>query len=315
MIAMKWSAIAGLVITVLIGACASMQAQSEKGKGRPAHVTVTVVRRNAKAPSTLTASDILVYQKHVRRPVLSWVAAQSPNREIDLAIFVDDSTGDTFGNQISYLKHFILSLPSSTRVAVAYAMHSDASILQGFTSDHTLASKALRLPLGLANEESSIYMAISDLVKHFPSDNRVHDVLLISDGIDLYRGVMDSEPGLNPDLNAAIQDAARANLAVFTIFANAAGLYSRNLFLINNGQSCLSLLTLDTGGESFFQGLQTPVSFQPFLQQLAKLLSDQYVLTFIAAPVRKSGLSSVHVTTEQPDVQLLAPQSVYVPAS
>jgi hypothetical protein len=312
---MKWKEIVALFITVSIAACTSMQAQGETGNGLPVHVTVTVVRRNTEAPGTVTARDVLVYQKHVRRPVLSWAPAQSANIGIDLAVFVDDSTGDSLGNQIAYLKHFILQQPSPTRVAVVYAIHGDASILQNFTSDRAAAAKVLRLPIGRANEESSIYMAVSSLVKHFPSDNRVHDVLLISDGIDLYRGVMDSEPGVNPDLNTAIQDAVRAKLTVFSIFANSAGLYGRNLFLTNNGQSCLSLLTLDTGGESFFQGLQTPVSFQPFLQQLAKLLSDQYILTFRAAPVRKAALSSLRVTTEEPDVQLLAPQSVYIPAS
>jgi hypothetical protein len=312
---MRWKKIAVFFITILVAVFVTAEAQTEDGRGPEVHVTVTVVRRNAKAPLTLTAADILVYQKHVRRPVLNWTPAQGPNRPIDLAILVDDSTGYAFGNQIAYLKRFVLSLPSSTRVAVAYAMHGDASILQRFTSDHALAAKALRLPVGRANEVSSIYMAVSNLAKHLPKDNCVHDVLLISDGIDLYRGIMESQPGVNPDLNAAITDALRANVTVFTIFANTAGLYSRNLFLINNGQGCLSLLTLDTGGESFFQGLQTPVSFQPFLQQLAGLLSRQYILTFVATPVTKSGLSPVRVTTEQPDVQLLAPQTVYVPAS
>jgi hypothetical protein len=312
---MRWRSLAVLFITLAVTACVSTQAQTAGSKGPEVHVSVTVVRRNAKAPTTLTASDVLVYQNHVRRPVLSWVPAQAPNRDIDLAILVDDSTGYAFGNQIASLKRFINSLPASVHVAVAYAMHGDASILQSFTSDHALAAKALRLPLGRANEVSSIYMAVSNLVNRWPKGNAVRDVLLISDGIDLYRGIMESQPGVNADLNAAVNDALRANVTVFTLFANAAGLYRRNLFLINNGQSCLSLLALDTGGESFFQGLQTPVSFQPFLQQLTKLLNNQYILTFVAAPVSKSGLSPVRITTEQPDVQLLAPQSVYVPAS
>jgi hypothetical protein len=311
---MRWEKIAPFFITISIVACLTSHAQTEAGKGPEVHLTVTVVRRNSKAPPTLTAADILVYQKHVRRPVLDWTPAQGPNKPIDFAILADDSTGYAFGNQIAYLKRFILSLPYSTRVAVAYAMHGDASILQNFTSNHALAAKALRLPVGRANEVSSIYMAVSNLANHLPKDSRVHDVLLISDGIDLYRGIMESQPGVNPDLNAAINDALRANVTIFTIFANAAGLYSRNLFLINNGQGSLALLTLDTGGESFFLGLQTPVSFQPYLQQLVRLLSNQYILTFEATPVRKSGLSPVRVTTEQPNVQLLAPQSVYVPA-
>jgi hypothetical protein len=304
-----------LIISAILVVSFSPQARSQTANGPEVHLTVTVVRRNTQAPRTLTGADVLVYQNHGRRPVLSWIPAQAPGRDIDLAVFVDDSTGNDFGNQIAYLKQFVLSLPATAGVEVAYAVHGDATTLQPFTSNHALAAKALRLPIGRANEESSIYMAVSDLVKHFPQDNRLHEILLISDGIDLYRGVMDSEPGVNPDLNAAIHDALRAHMTIYTIFANAAGLYRRNLFLLNNGQSCLSLLTLDTGGESFFQGLETPVSFQPFLQQLSQRLRDQYILTFRAAPVRKAGFARIHVTTEQPGVQLLAPQSVYVPAA
>jgi hypothetical protein len=302
-----------LIIAILMAAASPVRARTITASGPEVHVTVTVVRRSAQAPQTLTPRDVLVYQNHARRPVVSWAPIQAPDSQVDLAVFVDDSTGNAFGNQIAYLKRFIVSLPASMRVAVVYAMHSDAEFLQAFTTDHTAAAKALRLPTGRANEESSIYMAVSDLVKHFPKDHRLHEALLISDGIDLYRGIMNSEPGLNPDLNAAIDDALRANVTIYTIFANAAGLYRRNLFLINNGQSCLSLLTLDTGGESFFQSLQTPVSFQPFLRQLANRLSHQYILTFLAMPLSKPGLSPLHVTTEQPGVQLLAPQSVYVP--
>jgi hypothetical protein len=307
--------LAVLISTVSLISVTWLPAGAKAANEPEVHVTVTVVRRSVSAPQPLPADDVIVQQNRVRRRVISWTRAEANGRQTDLAILVDDSTGNSFGNQIAYLKHFIDSLPSSTHVAVTYAEHGDASILQPFTSDHPLAAKALRLPIGRANEVSSIYMAVSSLVKHWPADHRVRDVLLISDGIDLYWGVMDSQPGVNPNLNAALRDALRANVTIYTVYASAAGLYTRNLFLINNGQSCLSLLTLDTGGQSFFQGLQTPVSFQPFLQELGRLLSNQFILTFRAAPGSKPGLSQLHVMTEVAGIQLQAPESVYVPAS
>jgi hypothetical protein len=312
------AAIACLGLALAIGA-AGMLAKSLEAQGSAngpnVRVTVTVAPHGANALHALTSADVLVYQSHRRRPVVSWTPVRPDGSSTQLAVFIDDSTGASFGNQIGYLRSFIRSLPPAVQVAVVYAEHSDAVFLQKFTTNHELAAKALRLPLGRANEEQSIYMAVSDLVKQFPNNRKLHEIFLVSDGIDLYRGVTDSEPGVNPDFNAAIHDAVRAGVTIDTIFASAAGFYWRNLFLINNGQSCLSLLTFSTGGQSFFQGLNTPVSFQPYLEQLTKLLRSQYILTFNAAPLAKPGLAPIRVTTEQPSVQLIAPRSVYVPAA
>jgi len=71
------------------------------------------------------------------------------------------------------------------------------------------------------------------------------------------------------------------------------------------------LLASETGGGAFFQGLETPVAFAPYLQQFEKSLGRQYVLTFEAQP-KASGYQALRVTTEQPDVKLVAPARVYV---
>lgn len=305
----------GLVVAMFAVAALPLLAQPQNEQGPEVEVTVTVVRRNASAVRSLTKDDLLVYQDHDRRSVVSWTPAWASKRATDLAVLVDDSAGTSFGNQLTDLRRFVSSLPSSVRVAVAYARNGDATILQKFTTDHASAAKAFRLPVGRPAEGSSIYMALSDMVKRFPDDHDLHEVLLISDGIDLYRGVMDSVPGANIDLSAAIHNAQRASVTVFSIFANSAGLAHQNRFLINNGQGCLSLLTLETGGQAFFQGFETPISFQPFLSQIAERLRNQYVLTFKAKPLRKAGIAPIRVTTEQPGIELLAPRNVYVPAS
>lgn len=301
-----------LIVTAMFACLGAGAPQTQSpSEGPEVRMTVTVVRHNQKAPQSIAAADVLVYQNKERRPVVSWSPArQSPQ---DLAILIDDSLASSFGVQMQDLKNFITGLPASTRVAVVYATHGNSNVRQDFTSDHAKAATALRLPVGRANEGASIYMAVTDFVKHWREGSNPRDLLLISDGIDLYRGVMDSQPGLNPDLQQAIQAAQRKGITVFTLFADTAGLSRRNLFLVNNGQGSLSLLTLETGGQSFFQGLQTPISFQPYLKQLAAMLGEQYVLTFRAQPVKKAGLEAVRVTTEQPGIELLAPVHVYVP--
>src|SRR6185437_15225450 len=71
--------------------------------------------------------------------------------------------------------------------------------------------------------------------------------------------------------------------------------------------------TLDTGGDSFFLGFQTPVAFRPFLQQLTGLLGQQYLLTFRAALPQKAGFHDLKVSTEMSGVELMVPSRVYLP--
>ncbi len=308
-----------IVIVSLMWTSGAVAGASGQVAGQPsaagpqARVVVTVVRRNSRAPRVMTQANVLVFQQHQRRPVISWVRAKGSAAPLDLAVVVDDSLGSAFDNQIRDLREFVRSLPDSARVAVVYSTNSNANILQPFTADFERAARAFRLPLGRTNEVSSIYMAVADLFKFWPADpGRRRAILLVSDGIDVYRGIEESEPGNNPDLEQAIREVLRHGVTVYTIYASGAGFAHQNLFLLNNGQSCLSLLTLETGGEAFFQGLHTPVSFSPYLRQLNQLLSSQYVLTFKAAPLKKPGREPLHVTTELPGVELMAPTEVWV---
>jgi len=57
-----------------------------------------------------------------------------------------------------------------------------------------------------------------------------------------------------------------------------------------------------------------PVSFAPFLEQFARRLQHQYLLTFIPQPQKKSGWQTVRLTTEIANVDLVSAGRVYVPA-
>ncbi|MGH9328677.1 MAG: hypothetical protein ACRD2B_18570 [Terriglobia bacterium] len=307
-----------MLISVLVigvaGFVPELRAASQVGaNGHNASVVVTVVTAKKHQPVTLSEGDVLVFQRHQRRPVVSWVRAAGRAAPLDLAILVDDSLGPGFPNQIRDLRDFVRSLPVSARVAVIYSTHGNANFLQQFTANHGQAARAFRLPLGRANEVSSIYMALTDLANHWPPDpGRRRAILLVSDGIDLYRGIAESEPGNNPDLDQAIRAVLMHHTTVYTIYASGAGSAHRNLFLLNNGQSCESLLALETGGQSFFEGFQTPISFSPYLRQLHDLLSSQYTLTFTALPAKKPEREALRVTTEVPNINIIAPREVWV---
>ena len=306
-----------VALVLLFSGWASLPGLSQETNptaGKDVKVTVTVERQGSKTPGTLHANDVLVYQTNQRRPVVQWVPATGEHGGLDLAILIDNSLNPAIGSHYGELKDFIRSLPAGSKVAVAYAAYGSAEMAQNFTSDKEQAISALRLPQGQLNQSASIFMALSDLVKHWPSDQNRHVALVLSDGIDLYWGVTEALPSNNPNLHRAIADAQRQGVNVYSIYAETRGRVHRNAFLVNTGQSCLSLLSLATGGKFYSQGLQTPIDFQPIFRQVETRLGNQYRLTFRAEQGKKDSYAPLHVTTEQPGIELVAPSRVYVPA-
>lgn len=287
--------------------------EADQNSGKDITVTVTVERHGPNAPEVLKADDVFVHQNNQRRPVVRWVPAKGENGGLDLAIVFDDSLDSAIGNHYGELKKFVRSLPAGSKVAIVYSTHGNANMAQNFTTDHSRAAAAIRLPLGQSNQTSSIFMAFTDLVKHWPNDGNRRAVLVISDGIDLYWGVTEALPSNNPDLRQAVREAQRRGVNAYAIYADTAGNLRQNSFLVTTGQSCLSVLSLATGGKAYFQGDQTPVNFQRILKNLRNRLDDQYLLTFRAAQGKKSAYDRLHLATEQPGVELIAPSRVYVP--
>jgi hypothetical protein len=102
---------------------------------------------------------------------------------------------------------------------------------------------------------------------------------------------------------------------VHTIYAPGVGRAHRNYWEATSGQNGIAKLSDETGGESFFLGLQNAVSFQPYLDELNKILDNQYLLTVSAKPGNKAGLQYVNLSTEIPGVELDAADAVWVPAA
>jgi hypothetical protein len=183
-------------------------------------------------------------------------------------------------------------------------------MVQNFTKDHDAAGKALRIPLGAAAGGNSPFLSISDVVKRWPETKARRAVFLISDGIDpLQPGITDSY------LDQAIETAERTGTQIYSIYASRAGHFGHSLWRINQGQNNLSELADKTGGESYFQGSNTPVSFAPFLDEFAERLNHQYILTFLIKPDKKPSYRHVRLETEVPNAELVTADRVYVPSS
>jgi hypothetical protein len=303
----------GFLLLFLAASTASAAAQNQA----PGIIstTVTVINHRGGALSHITKGDVVVRQDGNVRPVLGWEPLTGPRGGVDLAVLIDDSLDQRVTLQWKDVSNFIRELPSGSRVAIAYADYGSATMAQPFTADRELALKALRLPLGKIEEASSIYLALADLMNHWPDDHNRRVVLLISDGIDIFYGIRESNPGLNMNLQRAIDAGQKKGVIVDSIFASGSSAYSRNIYLINNGQSCLASLTLETGGTNYQAGSSTPVNFTPFLKEITNSLARQFRLTFRAKLGPKPSFSRLQLAAEPSGIELLGPSRVYVPAA
>ena len=285
-------------------------AQQSQQAGISVHVVVTAEPRKGNEVPMINREDILVMEGRERDAVTEWVPAQNEHAALEMVILVDDGANTTLGAQLEDIRKFMTAQPDTTKIGVAYMQNGTAQIVQDPTSDHVLAAKALRLPLGARGINGSPYFSLSDLVKRWPPTTARRSVLMASDGIDRYYGAGDLQ---DPYVEAAIDDSLRAGITVSAIYTPGEGHYEHSYWQAYWGQLYLSQLADETGGEAYgVQFTGAPVSISPFLDDVSKRLMRQYVLTFLAKPPKKAGWQRIRLMTEVPHVDLVAPQRVWV---
>ena len=302
------SLMAGLALGIF--GTASLGAQvAPAANGVSAHMVVTQEARQGSDEPVISLEDVAVYEGAQRDYITGWVPAQGAHAELEFFILLDDSSTTTLGSQLGDIRQFINAQPSSTKIGVAYMRNGIARIEQPLTSDHALAAKALRLPLGSGGANGSPYFSLSDLVKHWPKSDSRREVLMVSDGADPYYNQADL---LDPYLATAIRDTQRAGVVVSVIYNPGATQYGAwRTFM---GQTYLAQVAKETGGAAYYIGFNGPaVAFAPYLHDLANRLNHQYLLSFVAGPTEKAGLQSVKLTTEAPGADLVSADRVYVP--
>lgn len=290
----------------VLSAAAAPQAGTSKV---PVATVVTVLGPSYTAPPALGKTDVVVRTgKSIREDVVGWDAAQGEKSNLELAIVIDDLSN--INSQIDDLRKFIQSQPKATSVGLFYASNGVTQAVAPFSTDHDAVAKKARITLGQASASTSIYLSLMDVMSKWRPSGARREILVIADGIDRFRGDPDS-----PDVALTIERAQKAGIMIHTLYARGGGREGRNLFRINYGQSNLAQMSDATGGESFFQGLDTPIAFTPFLEQLDMVLHNQYYLTFTTArSMKKNGeLRSFHVSTEQHNVEVSAARYILVP--
>jgi len=272
------------------------------------HLIVSAEPKDHELP-VLQADDISVEVDHEPARVVSWTPFTGDRTQLQLYIVIDDADSTQLSLQFGDLKHFIASQPASTQIGLAYLRYGTAQIAQAPTADHARAADALRLPLAESGIDASPYIALADLIKKWPPAEGRREMLVIMSGIDPY---YQSPDLFDPYLAQAIETAQKAGIVVSSVYYANAGHSGHSFFRVTWGQNYLSMLDEELGGEFYWQGLSSPISFQPFLTEFSGWLQHQYLLTVETAAAGKPELKAVRVTTARRGVSLVTASKIYL---
>ncbi|MDQ2747066.1 MAG: hypothetical protein M3T96_07400, partial [Acidobacteriota bacterium] len=293
------------IFCLLISLCSvSAFAQTKKsGKQERQVRTVTIpisfsLKKEEKdnlSEEFIQAGDLRVREDGDDQVILSIRSVSSA--PLALAILIQDDLTSDANLKLDEIKKFIRALPSGSRVMVAYLRSGTIQVRQKFTEDLDAAAKSLRIIVGSAAvAPGSPYQEVEESLKRFdalPTGRRA--ILLISDGLDISRGVESSTPTQSIDLDRAILKAQRKSVAVYS-FYSPTNLTENNSLLSLNGQGSLQKISDETGGRAFFQGSLAPVSFEPFFKGLNRALNRQFALTYLSTHLKK-GYHKIQVTS------------------
>lgn len=272
-------------------------------------VTVLPVRQGADlAPISENQLSLNINGKSA--DIAKWERLHGPDAPVQLIVLVDDGARGSLGNQLSEISKFIQSLPPSAEVGVAYMDNGRADMAGPLTKDHAAMARELRMPTGQPGISGSPYFCLSDLAHHWPSRESTarRVAVMITNGVDNYEAHYNPE---DPYVQAAIHDAIRSRISVYSIFWGGEG-FSGGFHAADDGQNLLAEVTAATGGYSYWQGVGNPVSFEPYFKDLGRRLENQYRLTFTVPLPNGPRVASMSLRARGTSAKLVAPQQVFV---
>jgi hypothetical protein len=276
---------------------------SSRGPGKPVTVPVTI---RVKEETELQNIDLSVSEDGEPQTIIS-IRGMGSTSPITLAVLIQEDLVPSVGNEIRDLAQFIRKLPRGSRVMIGYLRTGSLQLKQKFTNDLEKAASALRPPVGLASASPyNPYVEVIEALKRFesqPLGRRA--ILLVSDGLDISRGIDSSSPTQSVDLQRAVNESQRRGVAIYGFYAPTL-VAASNPGLVINAQSSLLRLSNETGGLAFFQGTGAPVSFAPFIRELDISLQKQAALTFLSTHLNK-GFHRLEVKSSTPGVHVSFP--------
>jgi hypothetical protein len=196
---------------------------------------------------------------------------------LNIAILIQDDLISSVANEIRVTSDFIRSLPNGSRVMVGYITSGTLQVRQPFTTDLDSAARSLRIPMSsTAASPYNPYVEVVEAVRRFDASWQGRNaVLLISDGLDVSRGFDSTSAGHTMDLERAMREANRRNVAIYSFYAPSVGLTSQSQLAASYGQSSLNRISAETGGKAFFQGMTGFVTFDPYFSQWRQALNER----------------------------------------
>lgn len=254
----------------------------------------------------IEAGNISVRENNEEQVILSIRSVS--NNPITLCILIQENLSSSFNLELRKLSEFIQRLPKGSRVMVAYLRGGVVQVRQKFTEDLEKVANSLRIvassPLSFPSDP---YEGVSEALNRFdaiPTGRRA--ILLVSDGLD----ISNPSPVQNVALDRAILRAQRKGVAIYSFYTTSYLTENGGRTLALDAQSSLNKLSEETGGKAFFQGMGTPVSFDPFFKDLSNILERQFALTYLSTHMKK-GYYKVQVLSTNPEIRIEHPNGYY----
>lgn len=293
-----------LLIALFLLAGFAFPQDKEPNQGAGEAVVTVVPPRQVEVSPAIAKSQLSLKVNGKTTDISRWERLQGADAPVQLIVLIDDGVRGAFGNQLPDIAQFIHNLPPSAEAAVAYMNHGRANMAGPLTRDHAAITRELRVTTGAPGISGSPYFCLSDLAHHWPSSSasarRV--TVMITDGVDNY------EPSYNPQdpyVQAAIHDAVRSRISVYSIYWSGEG-------FARSGLNLLDQLTAATGGNSYWEGSGNPVSLEPYFKDLHRRLENQYRLGFTVPLPNGPGVASITLRASGTSARLVAPQQVFV---
>jgi hypothetical protein len=305
----RLGSITSIAAVVLMMTAPALAQKNLDGVGR---AIVTVLPAHAgDAVAPVAAQSVKIKVSGRSSGVINWTPLRGPNNRVELVLLIDGSARTSLGEQMGDITGFIKEIPANTSLALAYMMNGSAQFAGPFSTDPAAVLRGLHMPIGSAGSNGSPYICLSDLARHWPSQDRSarREVVMISDGVDEYEMRYDPD---DPYVHTAINDSVRAGLVVYSIYWVSRGRADQTSYENNAGQNLLLAVTEATGGNSYWEGIGNPVSFSPYFEDLRRRLRNQYLLGFVSRLDGKPEVETLKVEVDDHSVKLSAPKQVFV---
>jgi hypothetical protein len=293
----------------LLGIAAFAQSENQPGQGQA--VVTVLPGKNAPAPA-IAQQQLSVKVNGKESTVTRWKQF-GPNAPVEMVLLIDGAARTSLGTQMQEIEKFVQSLPANTSATIAYMQNGEAVLSGPLTTDRAETLRGLHLTGGISGISASPYFCLSSLAKQWPSNNGQarREVVMVTDGVDYYNGALRFDPE-DPYVQTAIEDSARAQLVVYSIYWRNTGRLDRTMAATNAGQNLLGEVTEATGGNSYWEGFGDPVSFQPYFEDIERRLNNQYELGFMAPSHGKTEVDSFKLKVSDAGAKIDAPEQVLV---